>query len=182
LIAVKPGRIAGRKMVATTTGRRAMKAARASTRTVRKAQGPGETRKDSYLAGAKFPDPAYCPRCSAAYVKGRWTWAKIAAGAPAHKCPACRRVEDRFPGGYLTLKGPFFATHRREILEIVAAREQRAKADHPLQRIIAIEELVTTTDGHLARTIGVAIHEACKGELNLTFARDENMVRATWSR
>jgi hypothetical protein len=165
-----------------------MKAERAATtRKDRKPRGLGEAREDSYLEVAKLPDPAYCPRCSAAYLKGRWTWAKIAAGAPPHKCPACRRVEDRFPAGYLTLKGPFFATHRREILDIVAAREQRAKTDHPLQRIIAIEDvaggvLVTTTDGHLARTIGIAIHEACKGELDLTFTKDENMVRATWSR
>ncbi|MGZ5071682.1 MAG: BCAM0308 family protein [Usitatibacter sp.] len=164
-----------------------MKTERPSVRKGRKAQGLAENRDDSYLAGAKFPDPAYCPRCRATYVKGRWTWGKAVEGAPPHKCPACQRIEDRFPAGYLTLKGPFFAAHRREVLDIVASREQRARTDHPMQRIISVEDveqgvIVTTTDGHLARSIGVAIHDAFKGDLDLSFAKDENLVRATWSR
>lgn len=153
----------------------------------RRAQGLAATREDSYLAGEKSPDPARCPRCRATYIKGRWTWGKAPGDAPPHKCPACQRIEDRFPAGYLTLRGPFFAEHRREVLDIVAARELRARTDHPMQRIIAVEEvdqgvLVTTTDGHLARSIGVAIHDAYKGDLDLSFAKDENLVRATWSR
>lgn len=144
-------------------------------------------REDSYRAVAKMPDPARCSRCAASYRKGRWTWAEAPAAAAAHKCPACRRIEDNFPAGYVTLKGKFFRDHRAEILDLVAARADRARADHPLQRIIGVEEAdqgvrVTTTDVHLARGIAVAVHDAFKGDLDITFSQDEQLVRATWSR
>ena len=104
-----------------------------------------------------------------------------------HTCPACRRIEDDFPAGYVTLKGPFLAEHRDEVLAVVTARAERARLAHPLQRIIGMQEvargvLVTTTDGHLARGIGVALRDAFKGELELAFSKEENLVRATWSR
>ena len=156
-------------------------------RGVRREQRLTATHDDSYKASAKMPDPAACPRCNAAYLKGRWTWQAAPADATQHTCPACLRTEDDFPAGYVTLKGPFFAAHRAEILELVNARALRARTDHPMQRLIGVADvtqgvLVTTTDAHLARGIGVAIHEAFKGDLALTFSHDENLVRATWTR
>ena len=146
-----------------------------------------EIREDSYRELAKMPDPARCPKCGAAYLRGRWTWAKAPADAFAHKCPACQRIEDDFPAGYVSLKGPFLAEHREEILNLVKAREERAKQEHALQRIIAIEmvadgTLVTTTDAHLARNIAMAVHESFKGTLDINYNKDENLVRATWKR
>lgn len=146
-----------------------------------------EVREDSYRESAKMPDPARCPKCNATYLKGRWTWAKAPAEAAAHKCPACQRIEDKFPGGYVTLKGPFLAAHRTEVLNLVKARETRAKEEHALQRLIAVEDvadgvLVTTTDAHLARGIAMAVHEAFKGTLDMTYSKGENLLRATWKR
>ena len=141
---------------------------------------------DAYLADARLPDPVACERCGASYRRGRWTW-KPVAGVPRDTCPACRRIEDNFPAGHLLLQGEFFAAHRAEILQLVAAREARARAEHPMQRLIGVQDvphgvLVTTTDAHLARALGVAIHDAYKGELDIDFARDENFVRASWKR
>ena len=144
--------------------------------------------KDSYEAGAKLADPLKCPRCGAAYLKGRWTWARAPAGAGEVTCPACRRIEDNFPAGYVTLKGPFFEQHREEVLALVADREQRARAEHPLQRIIGVEPMsrgvrVTTTDIHLAHGIARTVHDAFKGgTLEIRFSKDEHLVRATWTR
>ena len=134
-----------------------------------------------------MPDPASCPKCGAAYLNGRWTWHDAPADAPRHKCPACRRIEDDFPAGYVTLKGEFLPQHRSDILHVVMAHELRAKSEHPLQRIIAVENvprgvLVTTTDTHLARAIAQAVHEAFKGELDLSYSKDENLLRAIWTR
>lgn len=144
-------------------------------------------RKDSYHDELKHSDPATCPRCRATYLKGRWTWQPAPADAESITCPACQRLEDNFPAGYVTIKGEFFASHRDEILSVVTARAERASAEHPLQRIIGMQDvargvLVTTTDAHLARGIGVALKDAFKGDLELKFSRDENLVRATWSR
>jgi hypothetical protein len=87
----------------------------------------------------------------------------------------------------VTFKGEFIGAHRDEILHLVRNREAAEKAEHPLQRIMAIEDaggdvLVTTTDTHLARSIAEAVQSAYKGELDFHYNREENLLRATWSR
>ena len=144
-------------------------------------------RDDSYHDELKHADPAACRRCRATYLHGRWSWKPAPPDAPRSLCPACQRIEDNFPAGYVTLKGAFLAGHRDEVLNLVMARAERARLEHPLQRIIGMQDvasgvLVTTTDGHLARGIGVALRDAFKGQLEITFSKDENLVRATWSR
>jgi len=54
-------------------------------------------------------------------------------------------------------------------------------AEHPLKRIMAVEEkdgamLVTTTDIHLARGIGEALHHAYQGELQYHYNPEQNSV------
>jgi len=144
-------------------------------------------RHDSYKAKGKLPDPTRCPECGATFRKGRWTWNAVTGSVHEQLCPACQRIHDRFPAGYVTLGGEFFASHRDDILGLVKNCETKEKADHPLQRIIAIEDveagvLVTTTDGHLARRIAEQIHDAHKGELALQYNKEENLLRANWKR
>ena len=144
-------------------------------------------REDSYRAPAKHPDPAACPSCHATYVEGRWTWQPAPKDAARLTCPACARIADGQPAGYVRLEGPFFVAHRDEIMPLVSARAQRARDEHPLQRVIGVENVkggvvVTTTDAHLARGIAVAVHDAYKGDLDIDFAEDENLVRARWKR
>jgi hypothetical protein len=141
--------------------------------------------EDSYRLDAKLPDPTRCPGCGATYLKGRWTWKKAPADASVHRCPACERVHDKFPAGYVTFKGKFAPEQRVQLLNLVKAREARARTEHPLQRIISVGDVadgiqVTTTDGHLARSIAHAVHDAFHGSLELTYSRDENLVRAVW--
>lgn len=164
-----------------------MKPERRTFRAGRNEQRMEPLHEDSYREGLKPADPARCPRCGAVCMRGRWAWREAPPDAVSHKCPACRRIEDDFPGGYVTLKGPFLAAHRDDILNLVAARAQRAREEHPMQRLIGVHDvsggvLVTTTDARLARGIAVAVHEAFKGRLDLAFSRDENLIRATWSR
>jgi hypothetical protein len=47
----------------------------------------------------------------------------------------------RFPGGYVTIKGEFIKEHRDEIIAVINSKEDREKAEHPLQRIMAIEDV-----------------------------------------
>jgi hypothetical protein len=65
--------------------------------------------------------------------------------------------------------------------------EAREKADHPLQRIMAISDqddglLITTTDIHLAAGIGRALQSAYKGELDFHYSKDEYLLRMDWRR
>lgn len=142
---------------------------------------------DPYRVAAKPPEPTTCPKCHATFASGRWTWKKSPHDAHQQLCPACQRIEDRFPGGYVMIKGAFLADHKDEIVNLIHSHEKKEKAERPLQRIMAIDEKrdgleVTTTDSHLARGIAEALHDAYKGELKLRYSRDENLLRAIWKR
>jgi len=142
---------------------------------------------DSYKAGRKLAEPTRCPDCGAVFQNGRWIWGTAPAAAHEERCPACHRTHDKFPAGFVTLKGAFLRAHRDEILHLIRHHEAKEKAEHPLQRIMAIADsadgiLVTTTDTHLARDIAQALHDAYKGELEFHYSKKENLLRATWTR
>ena len=143
---------------------------------------------DPYHSATKPPEPTACPKCKAVFMKGRWTWEEVPKDSYQQLCPACQRIEDKFPAGYVTIKGEFFKAHRDEIVALIQNHEKKEKAARPLQRIMAMDEKrdgsfeVTTTDSHLARGIAEAIHGAYKGDLKMRYSRDENLVRATWKR
>lgn len=146
-----------------------------------------ETVHDPYESRQKPRGTSVCPDCGAVYAMGRWARAPRPDDAVEHRCPACQRIEDRFPAGYVTLSGPFFHAHREEILHLVRNEEARESAEHPLKRIMSIEEdaysvVITTTDLHLARRIGMAVHHAWQGELDLKYAPDEYLIRVHWKR
>ena len=152
-----------------------------------KEQIPPVLTQDSYKARGKLLEPTRCSDCGATYHHGRWTWDIAPAGAHETMCPACHRIHDKFPEGYVTLKGEFLKLHREEILKIVRNCETMEKAEHPLERIMAIEDvaggvLVTTTGEHLARDIAGRLHSAYKGTLDLHYGKDEDLLRATWTR
>ena len=70
---------------------------------------------DPYRPKTKLPQPTVCPQCALVFEDGRWQSAARPAGTVhEHRCPACRRINDRFPAGYVTLQGDFVDTHRRE--------------------------------------------------------------------
>jgi NMD protein affecting ribosome stability and mRNA decay len=150
-------------------------------------QRAAKRKEDPYVATHKPPGPTVCPSCKAVFMEGRWTWQRPPPEAAETNCPACQRIQDEFPAGYVTIKGEFLKEHRDEIIALINSKEDREKAEHPLQRIMAIEDVreglqVSTTDSHLARGIGEALHDAYKGDLKLRYSRDENLLRAIWKR
>jgi len=141
---------------------------------------------DAYRTKHKIPEPSVCPQCGAVFHEGRWEWGQVPAGAHQETCPACHRIHDQYPAGFLTLQGEFFLAHREEILHLAKNVEKRERAEHALKRIMAIEEkdgetLITTTDIHLARGIGEAIHHAYQGDLEFHFNPEEYLLRVHWT-
>lgn len=142
---------------------------------------------DPYNARSRPPEPTNCPQCRASFMNGRWSWEKAPKDAYSQVCPACQRIHDRFPAGYITLKGPFFQEHRDEIVQLLQSHEKTEKEARPLQRIMGMDDKkdgleVTTTDSQLARVLAEALQGAFKGDLKLRYSRDENLVRAIWKR
>jgi hypothetical protein len=140
---------------------------------------------DAYKAKRKLEEPAVCTQCGAVFHQGRWQWLAAPENARRATCPACHRIHDDFPAGFLTLQGDFYQSHRAEVMHLIRNHEKHERAEHPLQRIMAVEEkngktLVTTTDIHLARGIGEALHHAYHGELEFHYNPEQDLLRVSW--
>ncbi|MBV5285560.1 MAG: ATPase [Methyloversatilis discipulorum] len=157
-------------------------------RPVRRDQLRDQREDDPYASRHKPREPAFCPDCGAVFRNGRWQWQDLPpADAGASTCTACRRIRDRMPAGFVHVGGPYFAAHREELTALMRHREERERAQHPMERIIAIEPdgdgvLVTTTDIHLARDLGEALERACKGTLDYHYNEGQRLLRVFWRR
>lgn len=146
-----------------------------------------EQTEDAYRLKNRPPEPTVCPQCAAVFRDGRWQWGDAPKGAHQTLCPACHRANDKYPAGFISLQGAFFNAHRDEIMNLVRHEEQRDRQTHPLKRILDIEQdeestLVTTSDIHLARSIGEAVHHAYQGELEFHYKPDDRLLRVHWAR
>ncbi len=146
-----------------------------------------EAPHDPYEARGKYSEPTVCSDCHAVYHRGHWTWSDAPKGAHEALCPACHRIRDKLPAGDVLLEGEFVDAHRDELTRLARKEEAREKAEHPLHRIMSIEPgtgtmRVTTTDIHLARSIGEAVRHAYRGRLDLDYAKNEYSLRARWRR
>jgi hypothetical protein len=153
----------------------------------RKLQRLDETIHDPYQSKAKLREPTACPDCDAVYRNGRWVWGLGSGHNRLVRCPACQRIHDKFPAGYVTIEGEYATAHRDELLNIARHIEAKEKAEHPLQRIMDVENvgdqiIITTTDIHLARGIGDALHHAHQGELNYHYEPGQYFLRVSWER
>ncbi len=142
---------------------------------------------DPYKTRLKLAEPTACPKCGAVYRDGRWSWAPSPEGANQELCQACHRINDRYPAGEVTLSGGFLGQHRAEILNLVRNLETQEKGEHPLHRIMAIEDgsdgvVITTTDIHLPRRIGQALNDAYEGVLDFHYDEEGYYIRVAWHR
>jgi hypothetical protein len=146
-----------------------------------------DKRMDPYQARRKYHEPTACTDCAAVFQAGRWIWGDAPAGARRDRCPACRRIHDKLPAGSVTLEGDFYARHREELLQLVRNEAEHERAEHPVNRIIDIDEgperaVVTTTDIHTPHRIGTALARAYDGHLDTRYGEDEYSVRVSWRR
>lgn len=154
---------------------------------IRRDQLRPEREHDAYKSRHKLTEPAVCVDCGAVFHAGRWQWSPRPQGAEEALCAACHRIRDHFPAGFVQVGGEFFAEHRDELMSLIRHHAEKAKEQHPLARIMQIEPdgdgvLITTTDLHLARDLGAALHHACQGELELLYNPAEKLLRVYWQR
>ena len=141
---------------------------------------------DPYRTHRKAAEPVACPDCGAVQEAGRWRWREALPGARALRCPACQRLRDRLPAGQVQLSGEFLLAHRDEVMARVRHVADWTRSRYVLQRLMEIDEddrqvRITTTSPHLARAIGLALHDAFKGTLDLD-AHAQGCPRVHWNR
>lgn len=143
---------------------------------------------DPYMTRMKLPEPTICPDCKVVFEGGRWQWMTRPPGdANEELCPACRRIRDKVPAGFLTLGGTFFKEHREEILNLIHNKVNAEKRQHPVKRMMGMEEqdgrlVITFTDTHLPRGVGEAIERAYEGRLDLHYEPEASIIRVEWER
>lgn len=142
---------------------------------------------DPYKTRLKLAEPTVCPQCKAVFGRGRWHWGEPPAGANEALCQACHRINDAYPAGELTLSGGYLAAHKAEIVNLARNQEEQENGEHPLHRIMGIADngdalLITTTDIHLPRRIGEAVHKAFKGAFDFKYDDEGYFIRVNWRR
>ena len=148
-----------------------------------------ERNHDPYKSQKKLSNPTLCTECKAVFTGSRWQWLeKITQPMNVALCPACSRIQAKVPAGILTVNGEFFQEHRDEILRLLHNKMDSEKAQHPLKRVMHIEDkpdggiVVTFTDTHSPRDIGKALASAYQGELDIYYGEDEDLTRVKWNR
>ena len=137
---------------------------------------------DGYKARGKLPEPTICPGCNAVFHKGRWTWRRP-KGSPSRDFVLPVIDPRQISRGVPDAQRAVYQAHQEEILNLIRNEGEKAKAEHPLSRVMASEKrnhdlVITTTDTHLPQRIGSALKHAHGGELDLKYAKDEYLVRA----
>lgn len=145
--------------------------------------------------GPKAPkERLVCRHCGAVYLRRRWIAgtdpraALAAAKATPTLCRACQMESQGLVGGYLTLEGPFFAVHRKEIEQLLRNEVVRGSEDNPLGKILAWDSGVpgvlrlSTSSEHLAARLGHAVQKAYKGKVQYGFSHENKFARVTWTR
>lgn len=154
----------------------------------RRDKGLKKRRHDISMHREKFSEGTTCSTCGVVFSKGRWVWDYEGETTRKITCPACQRIQGNAPAGIIELRGEFFAANREEILNLVRNLEEQHKENHPLQRLMTIEEqddnstLIETTGVQLARRIGDAISSAYQGKYDFQYADNDNLIRVEWER
>jgi len=142
------------------------------------------------------PGIQVCKNCGSVHTHDRWyryDQAPAEASSPDVRrsevlCPACKQIQDRNPGGILTLSGAFLAGHRDEIMNLFRHEDEKAQGVNPLEKIMEITDLdenslqITTTNEFLVQRLGRAVHSAYSGDIEYKFAGDDVPVRVYWKR
>lgn len=149
-------------------------------------KGIEESRLEAESMACECRQSIICSECGAPFAYRRWTWNTIPQEPGEIICPACRRIANRYPAGYIEVKSIFLKEHLNEILNLVRDIESQIREEHPLERIMEIAHddgiLITTTGVLIAREIGEALSRTYQGRLHIDSSEDEELIRVFWER
>lgn len=145
-----------------------------------------------------------CPECHAVFYRKRWSFPepsssqtqKSTAASPKKPtkqilipqnfvCPACRKLRDSYPEGFLKIHWPNWETHKAEVLGLIHNEEHQAVRNNPLERVMTIRtrpdgaDIETTTE-HFAQRLGKHLDRAFKGSIKYQWSHKDKCVRIAW--
>jgi NMD protein affecting ribosome stability and mRNA decay len=128
-----------------------------------------------------------CSNCGAIYSNGRWSWKEIINTFKETTCPACKRINDNYPAGFVEIKGRFYSEHEKEISNLIMNMEKLERKERPLERIMKFKPekskaTLTTTGIHIARRIGEALSRSYQGNFSFRYLDGEKIIRVFWDR
>lgn len=146
-----------------------------------------EKRHDAYKETQKLPDPTLCTECGVLFTDGRWVWTGTEEQVNRTVCPACRRISEKNPAGFVDIQGEFFDGRRDEVENLIYNTEKAETLERPMERLIQVRHNggvthVTTTGVHIARRIGDAVARAYSGETTINYLDGEKRVRISVER
>jgi hypothetical protein len=100
---------------------------------------------DPYQTKQKLYEGTACRQCGAVYHDGRWTWEARPEGAHEQLCPACRRINENFPAGILTLQSDFARQHKAEMIHLARHQEEAEKKESRLIGLSASRRMRTAS-------------------------------------
>ena len=147
---------------------------------------PRPKQHDTYARRAKSAEAFVCDRCGVVNHGGRWYW-----GAPpltdehGGLCPACERILDRYPAGTIRIPAELLREHEG-IHALIRNVEELEKAEHPLERLMDVEEtpegelVVTTTGIHLARAITGRLERVFHRDSRIRYPEEQHLLYVDW--
>ncbi len=152
-----------------------------------------EDYNDPYIEEEDISEISVCRVCGSVNTQGRWYPQDKAPHFKKNEvaqtviCPACRKQQDHFPAGVLTMTGGFVSQHKEEILNLIRNQSDKAFGINPLGRVMSIEDTpdgmeLTTTNEKLAQRIGKALHKAYSGDIEYKWSTDQKTARVYWRR
>jgi len=145
-----------------------------------------------------------CPECHAQYYRKRWSFPETFSSPPrkptgagpkkptkeilvpqSYQCPACRKIQDGYAEGFLTIHWPNWGAHKAEVLGLVHNEEHQAARNNPLERVMTIRtrpdgaDIETTTE-HFAQRLGKHLDRAFKGSITYRWSHKDKCGRVTW--
>ena len=140
-------------------------------------------------------EAAVCQECHALYQEKRWffdekLYDKLAGAGKVRQvvCPTCRKIQDHYVEGYLTLSGEFLVEHKAEIINVLEKEAAKVGSHSVVDRIIQMvpegddKLVVETTTEKMAEHLGRMLRRDYKGDLNFRWSEMDKFVRVYWTR
>lgn len=157
-------------------------------------RGRAPTSSDPYIDAEAQSGPVRCSDCGAFFLNKRWYLAqtlpeKFDAESVEEEvqCPSCRKIEEHYSEGVVTLEGEYLWAHEKEIRSMLYNTEKKVMLINPLERILSIDRqgdalVIETTEEKLAEHLGRALFRAHQGDLEVSWSDDHSFCRVHWER